>query len=797
VNRVIKALVASGVTAALVATMAACDPDSDSTSGSSEGSTTPTADPAASESVQPIYAYVAHNEIFVMDGDHQIGHVDGDDPFPSLAWSDDARYLAVLQGGVLTVLDVESGQTSELDCTSCGAMTIWGDRLVVSEPAAGAGFAYDLVTYALPDLSGRQLLRADFPRPVGYWWKVSVAGDDLVAFGAEENGGARSSLDIYLVHPDGSTARVGKREYAGPAGFAYAADSAYGGPRFAYVSQTSGGVCTGESRALLVDPAAPEGATETDATDVFHHPLISEAMDEFIDVWFGTDGMLYATAHTRSCEFSAGGYAKDLAPPGVWRLDGTQWVSVDDRPLLSERVFGPDERVEITMNPDAPGPNGELWGTLRWITADGATVLSRGASQISTPPYAADEPDAPVEEPDREELAERFAPMIWIAKGEELQPIDADRIIAESDLMFSNPGPGGCPDPIVSDESVDAQRLAAGGYVAYEQVNGCQDGKRWVTNEGPAPMDRDQAGFYLDIRDAAFGGDGNTAPVYVEFKDGQYLVYWFAYGDNNATLGPVKDFDHEGRLGADGRAAGRQQRADRHGLLDPRGAVQRPVAGGAEGWRAPDRLRGEGHPRDVPRGRSLPIRVRRPHQRRHPMGDLDRRRVRRRAAVVELHRSVGHGRPGQALDRAGRAEPGRQQPRSRARRPAVQGVRIRRPRGVLRALAIAGASRPAGVDDGLLRGADRLRRRVLRAGRAELLPGVGVPRRSHPEGRRRRQARAHRADPVRPARHVCRQGDDHPAPRRRRVGLYRYVGTHPQDLGPGGARATLTSRRPD
>ncbi|HYJ67777.1 MAG TPA: hypothetical protein VEX15_08950 [Nocardioidaceae bacterium] len=545
-NRVIKALVASGVTAALVATMAACDPDSDSTSGSSEGSTTPTADPAASESVQPIYAYVAHNEIFVMDGDHQIGHVDGDDPFPSLAWSDDARYLAVLQGGVLTVLDVESGQTSELDCTSCGAMTIWGDRLVVSEPAAGAGFAYDLVTYALPDLSGRQLLRADFPRPVGYWWKVSVAGDDLVAFGAEENGGARSSLDIYLVHPDGSTARVGKREYAGPAGFAYAADSAYGGPRFAYVSQTSGGVCTGESRALLVDPASPEGATETDATDVFHHPLISEAMDEFIDVWFGTDGMLYATAHTRSCEFSAGGYAKDLAPPGVWRLDGTQWVSVDDRPLLSERVFGPDERVEITMNPDAPGPNGELWGTLRWITADGATVLSRGASQISTPPYAADEPDAPVEEPDREELAERFAPMIWIAKGEELQPIDADRIIAESDLMFSNPGPGGCPDPIVSDESVDAQRLAAGGYVAYEQVNGCQDGKRWVTNEGPAPMDRDQAGFYLDIRDAAFGGDGNTAPVYVEFKDGQYLVYWFAYGDNNATLGPVKDFDHEG-----------------------------------------------------------------------------------------------------------------------------------------------------------------------------------------------------------------------------------------------------------
>ena len=84
----------------------------------------PTADPAANESVRPLYAYVARNDVVVMDGYRQIGHIAGDDPGPSLAWSDDARYLAVLQGGRLTVLDIESGRTSQLDCTSCTAMTI-------------------------------------------------------------------------------------------------------------------------------------------------------------------------------------------------------------------------------------------------------------------------------------------------------------------------------------------------------------------------------------------------------------------------------------------------------------------------------------------------------------------------------------------------------------------------------------------------------------------------------------------------------------------------------------------------
>ena len=544
VNRVIRAFAALGLAAALVTT-AACDPDGDdSESDSSEGSA-PTADPAPDESVRPLYAYVAHNDVVVMDGDRQIAQIAGDDPGPSLAWSEDARYLAVLQGGTLTVLDIENGRTSQLDCTSCTAMTIWDGRLVVSEPAAGAGYTFQLVTYALPALSGRQPLHADFPRPIPFWWKLAVAGDDLVAFGAENTGGARSSLDVYLVHADGSTVRVGRREYAGPTGFAYSPDSAYGGPRFAYASQGSSGACSATSRGVLVDPTDPVQPTETDADGVFHHPLVSDALDEFIDIWFGTDGALYATAHTRSCAYTSTGPAKDLIAPAVWRLEGTQWVPVDDRPLLSERVFGPGERVEITMNPNAPGPNGELWGTLRWVTADGSAVLSRSASLLSTPPYAADQPPAPVEEPDRAELAERYAPMIWIAKGEQLKPIDADRVIAESDLMFSNTP--GCPDPVMSDESVDPERLASGGYVAHEQVDHCsQDGKEWVTDDGPAPANRDSIGFYLDIRDSAFGGDGNTAPVYVEFEDGKYLVYWFAYGRNNVTSGPVDDWDHEG-----------------------------------------------------------------------------------------------------------------------------------------------------------------------------------------------------------------------------------------------------------
>ena len=71
-NRVIRAFAALGLAAALVAT-AACDPDgNDSGSDSSQGPA-PTADPAADESVRPLYAYVARNDIVVMDGDRLEG----------------------------------------------------------------------------------------------------------------------------------------------------------------------------------------------------------------------------------------------------------------------------------------------------------------------------------------------------------------------------------------------------------------------------------------------------------------------------------------------------------------------------------------------------------------------------------------------------------------------------------------------------------------------------------------------------------------------------------------------------
>jgi hypothetical protein len=55
-------------------------------------------------------------------------------------------------------------------------------------------------------------------------------------------------------------------------------------------------------------------------------------------------------------------------------------------------------------------------------------------------------------------------------------------------------------------------------------------------------------GFYLDLRNTSRLGDPvladeSTATSYVDYEPGQYIVYWFTYGFNRAT---VSQFNHEG-----------------------------------------------------------------------------------------------------------------------------------------------------------------------------------------------------------------------------------------------------------
>jgi hypothetical protein len=140
-------------------------------------------------------------------------------------------------------------------------------------------------------------------------------------------------------------------------------------------------------------------------------------------------------------------------------------------------------------------------------------------------------------------LAERFAPLVYLARGDKFGPTTAEEFLASSDLMFSNTP--GCPDPVVASD-VDPSLLTSG-YSEYESIDRCsKDGKTWRTNESSKPSDRDGIGFYLNLDDSAYGGAGVSSPAYVQYERGSYVMFWLLYARNDAPSGPVYLFDHEG-----------------------------------------------------------------------------------------------------------------------------------------------------------------------------------------------------------------------------------------------------------
>lgn len=146
---------------------------------------------------------------------------------------------------------------------------------------------------------------------------------------------------------------------------------------------------------------------------------------------------------------------------------------------------------------------------------------------------------------DAASLARRFAPQVWLAKGDDDYPMDATDFVARSTLRFDHGDL--CDDPGPVAEDVDPERLAEdGGYThrAYPAPVGTETprcdheaGTEYDTTDD-VPSVRSSQGFYLDIDDAARSGDSALgAPTYWErHEDGDGLVafvYWFFYGYND------------------------------------------------------------------------------------------------------------------------------------------------------------------------------------------------------------------------------------------------------------------------
>ncbi|WP_346173762.1 hypothetical protein [Streptomyces cuspidosporus] len=150
--------------------------------------------------------------------------------------------------------------------------------------------------------------------------------------------------------------------------------------------------------------------------------------------------------------------------------------------------------------------------------------------------------------------AARFAPLVRLAKGETLEPMDATHFIERSALRFDHDGM--CRDEGPVADPADPRRLGSAenpyqhadiepGKASSKPVSCPGHGERWRTSTEP------DGGFYLAPPKEVREGEGTGAPVYWEYHKhktdparGAY-VYWFFYAYNNLLGGNRHEGDWE------------------------------------------------------------------------------------------------------------------------------------------------------------------------------------------------------------------------------------------------------------
>ncbi len=136
----------------------------------------------------------------------------------------------------------------------------------------------------------------------------------------------------------------------------------------------------------------------------------------------------------------------------------------------------------------------------------------------------------------------RLAPVVWLNRFERSQPVDADTYVGASALYWS--GASRCRTVRIAGwGGIDQARLGSGGYLYRPYRGRCLHDPRYLSSKDDTrPSGADRQGFFMSPRNKVEAA-GTQAPVYYEYKPGQYVTYWFFYGFNDA-LG-VR-WDHEG-----------------------------------------------------------------------------------------------------------------------------------------------------------------------------------------------------------------------------------------------------------
>jgi hypothetical protein len=493
----------------------------------------------------PVFAYTETGRIRVMRAGTEVATVGTKTPVIDVEWTADGTRLVATNGTRLSSTDVRTGATATIDCTRCDTIAVAAGRVFAATYGATELTVHDVATLA-------RVGPVQQVRPVT---SIEGAGDRVVTFQIVADG-ARAATDVVVLDPaTGASTTVGQ---TGPvATTAFTPRGWWGGPLFAYAATGSTGASTGVAKVVWFDPTSTAKQVETSDQELRElGPEVGEqnwnsGRDQ---LWWAADGTLRVTAWAWACADGGrlrGPTCADPTPRNQWRYDGAEWARTDERNLGSVRDIGDGHVLELTA--------GTSDRQLTLVRDESRTVIGTRVHVLSTPPRPGARRTGAT---GTQELAQRFAPHVWLHPNETSFPTDPSAYIRGAKLRFDHGDI--CKDdsePVA--EGLDPTRLGRGeGYqhragVGNPRLNRCEHPEDGRTFRSNAPVDQGGGGgkgFYLDGADDARSGNTPSghnrvsAPVYWEYvgaKDGRRgaYLYWFFYAYNDSSNNHEGDWE--------------------------------------------------------------------------------------------------------------------------------------------------------------------------------------------------------------------------------------------------------------
>lgn len=500
----------------------------------------------------PVYAYTSSDRLRVMRGSSQIAEMplDQQASVRDAEWTADGSRLVAATTNQLVSIDARTGARVTADCV-CDNVAIASGKLYTSSDNANELAVYDLTT-----LASRGTVKVDVGQARGLE-AVDGAGDRLVTFQII-GGGARTESAVVVLDPaTGSSTTVGN--VIALADTAYTQRGWRGGPMFVYAATGSTGALTGVASIWSFDPTNPAKAVEITDREL-REKTPDVAQNDWNsgrdNLWWAADGTLRTTAWTWSCTDSGRAGQPDCVnriPHTQWRFDGTTWSMVDDRDLDTVQDIGSGAKLELSREP-APAVQDKQLTLVEG--GEKRSVIGTDVRRLWTPGLA-----RPAPKSHDQQMAERFAPLVWLHNAESDFPTDTSSFVRNSVLRFDHGKT--CSDegePVAT--NLDEHTLGHDpGYSHNAGTFGDENGRchhdGGETFHSHQPVDEAKAGgtgFYLDVDDNAHHGNqpGDNkqvnAPVYWEHytKEGNArsaYIYWFFYAYDDYTANHEGDWE--------------------------------------------------------------------------------------------------------------------------------------------------------------------------------------------------------------------------------------------------------------